>query len=193
VYSASQPGLLPATASIASLSFFGQNTAACVESSSDSALASFFTGTLTSYLMALDPRIACAAPGCYITSFARLLEKAGPQDAEQNIFAQIAHGMDHADYVMMRAPKPTLLLAATNDFFDIRGAWDSYRDAKRLYTKLGYPERVDLVEANEQHGFTKPLRLAMVRWMRRWPRKSTRRTRVLDCASETAGRHHHGQ
>lgn len=125
-------------------------------------------GTLTSYLMALDPRIVCAAPGCYLTSFARLLEEAGPQDAEQNIFGQIAHGMDHADYIMMRAPKPTLMLTATEDFFDIRGAWDSYRDAKRLYTKLGFPERVDLVEANEKHGFTKPLRTAMVRWMRRW-------------------------
>jgi len=125
-------------------------------------------GTLTSYLMALDPRIVCAAPGCYLTSFSRLLEKAGPQDAEQNIFGQIARGMDHADYIMMRAPKPTLMLTATEDFFDIRGAWDSYRDAKRLYAKLGFPERVDLAEANEKHGFTKPLRTAMVRWMRRW-------------------------
>ncbi|NQT41114.1 MAG: acetylxylan esterase, partial [Planctomycetes bacterium] len=34
-------------------------------------------GTLTSYLMALDPRIQAAAPGCYLTSFRRLLETKG--------------------------------------------------------------------------------------------------------------------
>ena len=125
-------------------------------------------GTLTSYLMALDPRIKCAAPSCYLTSFKRLLEEAGPQDSEQDIHGQIAYGMDHADYVMMRAPKPTLICCATHDFFDIRGTWDSFRDAKRLYTKLGFAERVSLVEAPEKHGFSPMLRQGAVRWMRRW-------------------------
>jgi dienelactone hydrolase len=125
-------------------------------------------GTLTSYLMALDDRIICAAPGCYLTSFKRLLEKAGPQDAEQCIYNQIAKGFDHADYIVARAPKPTLMLTATNDFFDIRGAWDSFREAKRIYGKMGFPERVELLEANEEHGFTATLRIGMARWMRRW-------------------------
>lgn len=125
-------------------------------------------GTLTSYLMALDPRIVCAAPSCYLTSWERLLATDGPQDSEQDIYAQIARGMDHADYIMMRAPKPTLICCATQDFFDINGTWDSFRQAKRLYTKLGFPERVDLVEAPEKHGYTPLLRQGMVRWMRRW-------------------------
>ncbi|NIA12831.1 MAG: prolyl oligopeptidase family serine peptidase [Nitrospiraceae bacterium] len=125
-------------------------------------------GTLTSYLMALDERVQCAAPSCYLTSFPRLLEKTGPQDSEQNIYGQIAFGMEHGDYVMMRAPKPTLLCSATFDFFDIRGTWDTFREAKRLYTKLGFAERVDLVEAPESHGFSLLLRQGMVRWMRRW-------------------------
>jgi len=125
-------------------------------------------GTLTSYLMALDDRIEAAAPGCYLTTFRRLLETIGPQDAEQNIFAQIAHGMDHADYVLMRAPRPTLLLTASGDYFDIGGAWDSFRQAKRWYTRLGYPERVDLFETDDKHGFPLPMRVASARWMRRW-------------------------
>jgi len=125
-------------------------------------------GTLTSYLMALDLRIQCAAPSCYLTSFDRLLKTEGPQDAEQDIYGQIAHGMDHADYVMMRAPRPTLMCCATRDFFDITGTWDSFRQAKRLYTKLGFAERVDLVETDEQHGFSTYLRQGAVRWMRRW-------------------------
>lgn len=125
-------------------------------------------GTLTSYLMALDERIQCAAPSCYLTSLRRLCETIGPQDAEQNIHGQIAHGMDHADYAIARAAKPTLICAATGDFFDIRGTWDSFRQAKRFYATLGFAERVDLVEIDAKHGFSTPLRVATVRWMRRW-------------------------
>ena len=40
-------------------------------------------------------------------------------DSEQEIFGQTALGMEHTDYVMMRAPSPVLLLAATQDFFPV--------------------------------------------------------------------------
>ena len=125
-------------------------------------------GTLTSYLMALDERVSCAAPSCYITSFRRLLDTIGPQDAEQNIHGQLRFGMDHADYLMMRAPKPTLILASTHDVFDIDGTWDSFRQAKRWYARLGFAERVSLVETDAKHGYPKLQREAMVRWMRRF-------------------------
>jgi dienelactone hydrolase len=126
-------------------------------------------GTLTSYLMALDDRVACAAPGCFLTTYRRLIDTVGPQDAEQNIFGQIAFGLDEAEYVLLRAPKPTLLLAGTRDAtFDITGTWDVFRDAKRFYGRFGFPERVDLAEADLPHGFSRPLREASVRWMRRW-------------------------
>ena len=117
-------------------------------------------GTLTSYLMALDGRIACAAPSCYLCGFRRLLETLGPQDAEQNIHAQIAFGLDHADYVLMRAPRPTLMCTATHDFFKIDGAWNAFRQAKRVYTRLGAAENIAIAEADEQHGFTVLLRQA---------------------------------
>ena len=54
-------------------------------------------GTMTAYLMALDDRIAVAAPSCFITSLERLFATIGPQDAEQNITGQVAAGMEHAD------------------------------------------------------------------------------------------------
>ncbi len=125
-------------------------------------------GTLTSYLMALDKRITAAAPSCYLTSTRRLLEVCGPQDGEQNIHAQVSRGMTHADYVMMRAPKPTLMCTATHDFFPIEGSWVSFREAKRLYGRLGFAERVDLIETDARHGFSTQLRVGAVRWMRRW-------------------------
>lgn len=125
-------------------------------------------GTLTSYLMALDKRIQCAAPSCYLTNFEKLLTTIGPQDAEQNIFGQITKGLDHPDYIHLRAPKPTLMCTATQDFFDITGAWQTFREAKRLFSRLGYSERVDLIEHDDKHGFNQPLREAAARWMSRW-------------------------
>lgn len=125
-------------------------------------------GTLTSYVMALDDRVLCAAPACYLTTFRRLIETIGPQDAEQNIYGQIAFGLDQPDYVLMRAPRPTLISSTTGDFLDIGGSWDSYRQAKRLYWRLGYPERVDLVEGAGGHGVPRQNLTAIVRWMRRW-------------------------
>ena len=125
-------------------------------------------GTMTSYLMALDDRIAAAAPACYLTGFRRLLETIGPQDAEQNLHGQIAAGLDHADFVLLRAPHPVLIMAATHDFFDITGAWNAFRQAKRFYTRLGFPERVDLVEADTKHDLGLEMREASARWFRRW-------------------------
>jgi cephalosporin-C deacetylase-like acetyl esterase len=126
-------------------------------------------GTQTAYLMALDDRIAAASPSCYLCSlYGRLIRNYEPQDSEQNIFGQLAWGMDHADYVMMRAPRPTLMCTATRDFFNITDAWAAFRDAKRLYTRMGFPERVSLIEADESHGYSLHLRQGAVRWMMRW-------------------------
>ncbi len=125
-------------------------------------------GTLTTYISALDDRVYCAAPSCYITSLKDLILVDGPHDGEQCIAGQLAFGMDHADYLMARAPKPTLVCCATRDFFPIAGTWDTYRMTKRFYTRLGYPERLEIAEADEEHGYTPMLRQAMVRWMKRW-------------------------
>ena len=125
-------------------------------------------GTMTSYLMALDERVVAAAPACYLTGFRRLLETLGPQDFEQNLFGQITAGLDHSDYVLMRAPRPVLIMAATQDFFDIQGAWNVFREGKRVYGRLGFPERVELVEADTKHDLAIEMREASARWFRRW-------------------------
>jgi cephalosporin-C deacetylase-like acetyl esterase len=125
-------------------------------------------GTMTSYVMALDDRIACAAPACYITTFRRLIETIGPQDSEQNIFGQVAFGLDHPDYLLLRAPRPTLISSTTQDFFDIDGSWQAFRQSKRVWGILGYPERVDLVEMAGSHG-VQPQNLATIgHWFQRW-------------------------
>ena len=126
-------------------------------------------GTLTSYIMALDERVQCAAPVCYSTMFRYLVDFNGPQDGEQVIFGQLAYGMDIADYTLMRAPKPTLICAGTHDStFKIDGTWELFREAKRFYTRMGYAERVGIIEADAPHGFTIQLREGAARWMNRW-------------------------
>ncbi|MCL2744446.1 MAG: hypothetical protein FWE67_11410 [Planctomycetaceae bacterium] len=124
-------------------------------------------GTQTSYIMVLDPRVAVAAPSCYLCSlYGR--QVSAPQDAEQNIFGQLGFYMDHADYVMMRAPRPTLMCTATRDAFAIEDSWLSFRMAKRFYDRFNASEKVSLIETDEPHGWSKHLREATVRWMVRW-------------------------
>ena len=125
-------------------------------------------GTLTSYLTALDARVVCSAPCCYLASLERVIEALGPQDAEQNIHAQVAFGMEHADYLLMGAPIPALICAATRDFFPIDGVWEVFRQVKRMYARLGFSERVDLVEDDVEHDYSQILRVATTRWLRRW-------------------------
>src|SRR5207302_8475920 len=105
---------------------------------------------------------------CYVTSLERLFATIGPQDGEQNVPGQVAFGRGHAGYLTMRAPRPTLLLTASRDFFDIQGTWTTFREAKLNYGIMGRPECVELAEFNTGHGYPKPQREAMTRWMRRW-------------------------
>jgi cephalosporin-C deacetylase-like acetyl esterase len=126
-------------------------------------------GTQTSYIMALDDRIQAASVCCYLCSlYGKLMTTMGPQDAEQIIFGQADFGMDHVDYCIMRAPKPTLLGATTHDFFPIEDAWTTARNAKRIYDRFGYSEKMAIAEADGPHGWPKTLRQAAIRWMLRW-------------------------
>jgi len=131
-------------------------------------------GTQTSYIMALDDRVAAAVVHCYLCSlYGKMMTTIGPQDAEQNIFGQLRlgigkGGMDHVDYCIMRAPKPTLIGTTTDDFFPVEDAWATARNAQRIFDRLGYGEKMSITEADGLHGWHKTLREATVRWMLRW-------------------------
>ncbi|MFC1716473.1 alpha/beta hydrolase family protein [Candidatus Poribacteria bacterium] len=118
-------------------------------------------GTLTAYIAACDDRVYAAAPECYISGFKRLLESAGPQDAEQNFYHGIASSIDHADLLEVRVPKPTLMITTTRDFFSIQGARETYAEAKRAYRALGKAENMEMVEDDAPHQSTQRNREAM--------------------------------
>ncbi len=118
-------------------------------------------GTQTSYISALDDRVVAAAPSGYITGFKRLLQSIGPQDGEQNFYHGLANGIDHADFIEMRAPKPTLIMSTTNDFFSIQGARESFDEIKSVYNIFGKPSNIKMTEDDYHHGYTKKNREAM--------------------------------
>jgi cephalosporin-C deacetylase-like acetyl esterase len=118
-------------------------------------------GTQTAQIAACDDRIYASAPECYITGFKRLLQSIGPQDAEQNPYNAIAKGFDHADYLHIRAPKPTLIITTTHDFFSIQGARETFSEVKKSYSAFGKPENLQMAEDLGVHESTKNNREAL--------------------------------
>ncbi|MBI1940166.1 MAG: acetylxylan esterase [Acidobacteria bacterium] len=125
-------------------------------------------GMQTAYFAALEDRIHVAMPSCYLTTWERLLETIGPQDAEQCLLPWIANKLDHADFIHAFAPKPYLMLTAIRDFFSISGARTTHEEAKRIYALYGAPEKLAMFEADDTHGYSQPRRGAAYRWLGRW-------------------------
>ncbi len=119
-------------------------------------------GTMTTLLNALDDRLAAAAPNCYITRWLSNVENELPVDAEQIPFGMTADGGDIADLLIAAAPRPLLITAEQNDFFDLRGTREVFAELRRFYTLLGCPEHVQLHVDEEvrNHGFHQPAREA---------------------------------
>ena len=118
-------------------------------------------GTQTAFIGALDDRILAAAPECYITDFTRMLESNGPPDPEQTLPDLIGRGFDEPDFLIIRAPKPTLVITTTNDIFNIQGAKDTFRQAARVYDAYGKKENFNRVEDLAAHASTRKNREAM--------------------------------
>jgi len=125
-------------------------------------------GILTAYVVALDDRVKAAAPSCYGNALPTLLRTIGPQDAEHHTWASLAGAPQATDLLMMRAPVPILLCAGTHDFFDICGSWWTFRYAKRLYVRLGFGERLEILENDAPHNYNLTQREGIARWMSRW-------------------------
>ena len=126
-------------------------------------------GTQTTFLMALDDRIGPAAPSCYTMQRTdKFRGKSGPADGCQHLSGEGLHGIDHIDYSLMRFPRPTAILAATQDFFEIDSTRETVRDAKAVFGALGQADRFAFYEADTTHGMHVGHRQEATRWMRQW-------------------------
>ena len=125
-------------------------------------------GTQTTFFMAADPRIGPAAPSCYLMTRLRKFETVGPSDGCQWLAGEGAAGIDHFDYCVMRADKPTLVLAARDDFFDILASRAAADETRRVFDVLKKEKNFEFFEAPSPHGFQKPHRQEATRFMRQW-------------------------
>ena len=111
-------------------------------------------GTQSAYIAAFDDRIYAAAPENYITNYTRLLQTIGPQDAEQNIAGLIKAGLDHPDFLIVRAPKPALMITTTGDMFSIQGARETETEVARAYHAFGSDKNFSRAEDDAGHAST---------------------------------------
>ncbi len=124
-------------------------------------------GTQSAYIAAFDDRILALAPENYITNYKRLLQSIGPQDAEQNMLNIIARGLDHADFLIVRAPKPAIMITTTNDFFSIQGAKETETEVARIYKAYDKDHNFYRVEDDSGHASTLRNREAMYYFFRK--------------------------
>ena len=127
-------------------------------------------GTLSAYLMALDDRIGAGAPSCYITTLRDVCDRIGPQDAEQNFFGQLAFGLNHAGFLLSRAPMPVCVNCAHGDFFPFEGSQKTFATARAVFERFGWGERLAMIDVPGSHGWKEGTRSGSVQWMRRWLR-----------------------
>jgi dienelactone hydrolase len=115
-------------------------------------------GTQTTWICSADPRITMAAPSCFVTTFRRNLENEEVADTEQCPTGALARGLDHSDFIAAMAPKPVIILTQENDFFDVRGAEESYQRLKPLYRLLNAGDNIRLSVGPGGHSYPKKSR-----------------------------------
>ena len=122
-------------------------------------------GTQSAYLAVVEPRLAASVISCYMTSWAKLWTKPGPQDAEQDFPGFLSAGLDFADFMIAFGPKPITMLTGIRELFPIEGARNTYTEVKRVFEVLDAPGQAGYFEYDDEHGWHKPRREATYRWL----------------------------
>jgi len=122
-------------------------------------------GTMTSWIMALDDRVAAAAPSGFLSSQRSVLERCGPQDAEQFVFGGLAFGFNHLGHLVLRAPSPVLHCASHGDFFPLLGVLETAERARAVYAMLGAPDAYRLSDTIGPHHWHESTRTLANDWM----------------------------
>lgn len=125
-------------------------------------------GTQASYMLGLDERIMVASVCSYFTQREKVLEIFGPSDGCQHIPYEGRERLEIADFVLMMAPKPVLIMSGKYDFVDYWGATVAFKELEKAYTVLGSPEKVSMFSAEAGHGMPRDKALALVSWFKRW-------------------------
>lgn len=125
-------------------------------------------GAQTAYFIGFDDRIKVAAPCSNIASRERNYELSGVGDGCQQIPFEGREQLEIADFLIMFAPKPLLVLAGRYDFVDYTGTEIACKELTEIYSGLNEPGKLRLFTADDGHGISKPKREEAVTWFRQW-------------------------
>jgi dienelactone hydrolase len=125
-------------------------------------------GAQTTWFIGYDERVKVAAPCSFITSREREYELNGTGDGCQQLPYEGREQLEIADYLMIFAPKPLLILAGRYDFVDYRGTVDAFNELSDAYSVLGAPDKIRLFTYEDGHGISWPKQEAAVKWFRKW-------------------------
>lgn len=125
-------------------------------------------GTMTSWIMALDDRVVCAAPSGFLSTMRAVIEQCGPQDAEQFVFGELKFGFNHLGHILLRAPSPVLHCSSFGDFFPYSGVRETAVRAAAVYAMLDRPEAYSLSDTIGPHHWHESTRTRAVAWMDKW-------------------------
>lgn len=112
-------------------------------------------GTQSVWLTAVDSRITASAPSCFTTEFARNLTNELYADHEQTPNDILLNNFDLDDLLLLRAPKPLVLLGQELDYFDRRGLEAIHARLLSAYTLLGAASNLSLSIGPTDHLLSK--------------------------------------
>ncbi|MBD3291301.1 MAG: hypothetical protein GF393_00130, partial [Armatimonadia bacterium] len=120
-------------------------------------------GTMSTLLTALERRLTISGPSCYVTSWKRDIENELAADSEQMPPNAHALGVGQHDLLLCNAPDALILLTAEEDFFDQRGAIESFERITHIYALLEAADRLTYYAGPGGHGYPPAMRDAMAR------------------------------
>ncbi len=121
-------------------------------------------GTQATYFSAYENRIKAVACCSWFTTRERMFEKYGPDDGCQYLANEGSEKLEIADYYIMQAPRPTLILAGKKDFIDYQGTIEAYNELSAVYKKLNSLSNISLFSVDDGHGISKQKREESVRF-----------------------------
>src|SRR5690606_1033011 len=98
-----------------------------------------------------DDRVKVAALASFFTQRERYVELAGPQDGCQQIPFEAREHLEIADFAVMFAPNPLIILSGNFDFVDYRGTLKAFESLKDVYNRLNFPDHVAMFSHADGH------------------------------------------
>ena len=115
-------------------------------------------GFQSTWIGALDTRIAAVLPSCFPTSLpmrmANRIFEDPDSDPEQDPPGLVSEGIDHAGLLLLAYPRPLHVSAAVLDFFPIEGTRRTMREVAAFYRRFGHGDRIALSEGYHKHQYS---------------------------------------